>query len=113
MLQSIISDSPPDARVQEKRYVNAISDVSGSIRQVYYILNLLGTISRQFMKSPVFYSENNNRIFSLLFSLLFSLNNIYISSESIYFCKKMFPQNTMSKRLLSSFDVKSSEHYVI
>ena len=112
MLQSIISDSPPDARVQEKRYVNAISDVSGSIRQVYYILNLLGTISRQFMKSPVF-TVKIKIVFSLLFSLLFSLNNIYISSESIYFCKKMFPQNTMSERLLSSFDVKSSAHYVI
>ena len=71
------------AEKKKKRYVRAISDVSGSIagrywphrnfRLEYCILNLLGTtFSRKFIKAPFFTnSENKNRNFTVIFTVYF------------------------------------------
>ena len=72
------------SRAENKRYVSAISDVSGSIagrywprrnfRLEYYILNLLGkTFCREFIKTLFFTnSENKNRYFTVISTVYFN-----------------------------------------
>ena len=102
------------SRAEKKRYISAISDVSGSIagrqlprrnfRLEYYILNLLGkTFSREFIKTPFFTnSEYKNGNVTVIFTVYFHWK-ISITHRKAY--KKMVLYYWRSLRL-----VQNTEH---